>query len=115
MTSFFTRYFSLRVEAVARPKKQQAPHSSAARQLTRARSYSSASSTPLPGVVPASAQTATRKQQDAEQLVLDAAETHAHNSYYLPAHTWSEAILVVHNSSWTCSELGPSCTTQYGM
>jgi hypothetical protein len=105
----------MRVEAVARPKKKQAPHSSAARQLTPVCSYSSASSTPLPGTVPASAQDAPVGQRHAEQLVIDAAETHAHNSFYLPAHTWSEAILVVRSSSWTCSELGPNSTTQYGM
>lgn len=105
----------MRVEAVARPRKQQAAHSSTARTLTRARSYSSASSTAQSASSPANANVASNRQQHAEQLVVDAAETHAHNSFYLPAHTWSETMLVVRSSSWTCSELGPNSTTQYGM
>jgi hypothetical protein len=107
---------SLRVEAVARPQKQQTAYiSSTARHLTRVHSYSSTSSAPLPTAPPSSSQGASRQGVYEGQLVVDAAETHAHNSFYLPAHTWSETILVVRNSSWTCSELGPNSTTQYGM
>jgi hypothetical protein len=75
------------INAVARPNKEQTAYSSTARHVTRVHSYSSARSAPLPSSATASIRGDATQRRHEEQLVVDAAETHAHNSFYLPAHT----------------------------
>lgn len=100
--SCFDRVYSVRVEAVARPKQ--------ARKLTLVRS-----STPTAANRSKLHSDEAGSRNDRERpLVLDAAETDAHNSFYMPAHAWSD-VLVVNSSSCGCSELGPHSMTKYGM
>lgn len=57
----------------------------------------------------------TKQQEDRRLLLINETETSMHNSYYLPASTWGDVLIVETSSTVPVTDIGPVCTNKYGL